>query len=83
MLNNIPNFNILSYLVAVFDLNFNFSNFVNREQSRKIAYVWHRNTGTASAVGRRFSSDGRHEKPPSRAHAVLMSALCLLQIHTQ
>ena len=27
MLNNIPNFNILSYLVAVFDLNLNFSNF--------------------------------------------------------
>jgi len=27
MLNPIPNFNILSYLVAVFDLNLNFSNF--------------------------------------------------------
>jgi len=27
MLNPIPNFNILSYLVAVFDLNSNFSNF--------------------------------------------------------
>ena len=27
MLNAIPNFNILSYLVAVFDLNSNFSNF--------------------------------------------------------
>jgi hypothetical protein len=27
MLNLIPNFNILSYLVAVFDLNSNFSNF--------------------------------------------------------
>ena len=39
MLNNIPNFNILSYLVAVFDLNLNFSNFVNGVRSRMYGTV--------------------------------------------